>query len=82
MKSLQKKLTLEPNTERCLPLLPNSLAFSSGIRIGYACKLLLESKHNIAKVGYESGFNNVSNFNRQFKKITRKSPQVYRKDQR
>ena len=31
---------------------------------------------------YESGFNNLSNFNRQFKKITEKSPLEYRKEQR
>jgi len=37
------------------------------ISIGYACKLLLEEGLNISEVGYESGFNNLSNFNRQFK---------------
>jgi len=39
------------------------------IRIGHACKLLIENKLNIAGICYESGFNNVSNFNEQFKKI-------------
>lgn len=47
------------------------------IRIGYACRLLLENKHNIATVCYESGFNNISNFNRQFKLIMNCSPTVY-----
>ena len=48
------------------------------IKIGYACNLLLEDKHNISHICYESGFNNMSNFNRQFKKITGKSPLQYK----
>ena len=47
------------------------------IRVGYACKLLLESDVNISAIGYESGFNNLSNFNRQFKAITKLSPSQY-----
>ena len=47
------------------------------IRIGYACKLLMENKYSITAVCYESGFNNVSNFNRQFKTITGVSPTEY-----
>ncbi len=47
------------------------------IRIGYACKLLIERKNTIASVCYESGFNNISNFNRQFKVIVGMSPTEY-----
>lgn len=47
------------------------------IRIGYGCKLLLEKKYNVTAVCYESGFNNISNFNRQFKDITGLSPTEY-----
>ncbi|TRZ42297.1 AraC family transcriptional regulator [Robertkochia solimangrovi] len=50
------------------------------IRIGYACKLLLEQRYNITDICYESGFNNLSNFNRQFKSITSHSPTEYIKD--
>lgn len=50
------------------------------IRIGYACKLLLEDKYNIAGVCYESGFHNISNFNRQFKLIMNKTPSSYLKE--
>lgn len=49
------------------------------IRIGYACKLLTEHEYNITTICYESGFNNISNFNRQFKKITGKSPSKFLK---
>jgi AraC-like DNA-binding protein len=49
------------------------------VRIGYACKLLLEDKFNISRICYESGFNNISNFNLQFKKITGIPPLQYKK---
>lgn len=50
------------------------------IRIGYACKLLIENKFNIASICYESGFNNISNFNRQFKLIMNCTPSDYVKN--
>lgn len=50
------------------------------IRIGYACKLLLENRENITSIAYLSGFNNVSNFNRQFKIIKGKTPSLYLRD--
>lgn len=49
------------------------------IRIGYACKLLIENELNVAAIAYESGFNNLSNFNRQFKMIKSMSPSAYLK---
>ncbi len=53
--------------------------FVSEIRIGHACKLLMDSKTSIAQVCYESGYNTVSNFNCQFKAIKGKSPKQYQK---
>lgn len=47
------------------------------IRIGHACKLLLESKLSISGISYECGFNNLSNFNEQFKKTKGVSPSQY-----
>jgi len=52
--------------------------FLNEVRIGHACKLLLEDRDNISSICYESGFNNMSNFNRQFKKLKAKSPLQYR----
>jgi AraC-like DNA-binding protein len=49
------------------------------IRIGHACKLLIENKINISEICYESGFSNISNFNEQFKKIKGTSPSLYQK---
>ena len=51
--------------------------YLSEIRIGYACKLLLEDKSNISSVCYEVGFNNLSNFNRQFKIVMACTPTEY-----
>tara|TARA_R110002049_G_scaffold116643_1_gene269356 strand:+ start:871 stop:1755 length:885 start_codon:yes stop_codon:yes gene_type:complete len=52
--------------------------FVNDIRIGHARKLLLEDNLNISQISYECGFNALSNFNRQFKSITGKSPNEYR----
>lgn len=49
------------------------------VRVGYACKLLIEEKYNISEICFDSGFNNISNFNRQFKKTTNYSPSNYMK---
>lgn len=54
------------------------MGFLIEIRIGFACKLLLEDNYNISEVCYESGFNNQSNFNKQFKIVTGKTPKEYR----
>jgi len=47
------------------------------VRIGYACRLLIEDKLTVARICYECGFNNLSNFNRHFKSITNKTPLQY-----
>ncbi len=47
-------------------------------RIGYACRLLRETEATIAEICYESGFENYSNFFRQFYKIKGISPEVFR----
>ncbi len=52
--------------------------FLNEIRIGYACKLLLDEKLTVSQICYESGFNNLSNFNKQFKTTTHKTPQEYK----
>jgi AraC-like DNA-binding protein len=49
------------------------------VRIGHACKLLAENERNVVEVAYECGFNNLANFNRQFKKIKNMTPTCYRK---
>jgi len=51
--------------------------FLSEIRVGHACKLLIEKKLNISEICYQSGFNFPSNFHKQFKRITQCSPLEY-----
>lgn len=47
------------------------------VRISKACKLLRNTDMNVSQICYDCGFNNVSNFNRQFKKSTGLSPTAY-----
>lgn len=54
--------------------------FLREVRIGYACRLLMDDTMNISEIGYSCGFNNPSNFNRQFKVVTRKTPLEYKKE--
>jgi AraC-like DNA-binding protein len=50
------------------------------LRIGHACKLLIESELTISEICFEVGFNNVSNFNRRFFELHVMSPKEYRKE--
>lgn len=50
------------------------------IRVGQACKLLIENNLSIKQLCYESGFNNFTSFHKYFKMITGKSPLNYQKE--
>ena len=51
------------------------ICFLNEIRVGHACKLLMEnSSKSITQICFESGFNNITNFYIQFKKIKNLSP--------
>ncbi|MDL2212805.1 AraC family transcriptional regulator [Bacteroides sp. OttesenSCG-928-E20] len=52
------------------------------IRLGFATRLLVDSTMTIAEVCYECGFNNLSNFNRIFKKKKDCSPKEFRENYR
>lgn len=47
------------------------------IRVGVACKLLLENRISIKQICYESGFHNLASFHKYFKLITNKTPLAY-----
>lgn len=50
------------------------------VRVAHACNLLLEKEMTIYEVCYDCGFNNLSNFNRYFKKIMHKTPTNYKRE--
>jgi len=53
--------------------------YLNAIRIGHVCKLLADKDKTIISVAYECGFNNLANFNRQFKRLKDMTPKEYRK---
>ena len=90
MKNFREKITLD-EVAALANMTPSSFSryfkvhanktfseFLTGIRIGYSCKLLIEKKLNITQACYDSGFNTLSNFNRQFKVFTQYTPMAYR----
>ena len=56
------------------------IQFLMEVRIGYACRLLVEDEKNVSEICYECGYNNLSHFNQQFKTITTKTPLEYKGD--
>jgi AraC-like DNA-binding protein len=54
------------------------ISFLNEVRINEACKKLTGGNYDsIATVAYNCGFNSITNFNRVFKSVTRKSPSHY-----
>jgi len=52
------------------------------IRLGYASRMLVDTTKGIAEICYACGFNNLSNFNRIFKKKKKCSPSEFRENYR
>ena len=50
------------------------------LRLGYASRMLVDSTHSIAEISFSCGFNNLSNFNRIFKKRKGCSPSEFREN--
>jgi transcriptional regulator GlxA family with amidase domain len=48
------------------------------IRLGHATRMLIETTHSIGEISYNCGFNNISNFNRFFKKKKQCTPKEFR----
>jgi AraC-like DNA-binding protein len=49
------------------------------LKVEFACKLLMDNNLGILEVCLDSGFNNLSHFNKQFKRTTGVPPSEYRK---
>lgn len=52
--------------------------FLNELRLGYATRLLIESNKTVTEICFECGFNNISNFNRIFKKSQGCTPSEFR----
>ncbi|WP_374166448.1 AraC family transcriptional regulator [Arcticibacter sp. MXS-1] len=50
------------------------------IRLGHASRMLIDTTHSISEVSYNCGFNNISNFNRLFKKKKNCTPREFREN--
>jgi AraC-like DNA-binding protein len=58
----------------------NVSQFINDIRIEEACRLLRDSDISITQAIYESGFQTKSNFNREFLRVTGRTPRDWRKE--
>lgn len=52
--------------------------FVNEIRVEYAAKLLIETNRSVSEICYESGFNQLSNFYKQFADFKEMTPKQYR----
>ena len=55
------------------------IQYVNELRVGLACRKLMHSDASVSEICYASGFNNLSNFNRQFKERKGMSPKEFRK---
>lgn len=53
--------------------------FLHELRVGHASKLLIENKLSISQICFESGFNNITNFYKTFKRFKGQTPLEYQK---
>lgn len=50
------------------------------VRLGHASRILIDTTQSVAEVAYNCGFNNISNFNRAFKKKKGCTPKEFREN--
>ncbi|MCZ7644534.1 MAG: AraC family transcriptional regulator [Planctomycetota bacterium] len=49
------------------------------LRIGHACRMLIETDKSVSEIAFASGFQNLSNFNRRFRELKRAGPREFRR---
>ena len=64
---------LKSNTQKSFSKILNE------VKVSHACKKLIETDMQVIGICYESGFNDVTNFNRRFKELIKLTPLEYRK---
>ncbi|ACL75900.1 AraC family transcriptional regulator [Ruminiclostridium cellulolyticum] len=55
--------------------------YINGIRVSWACNMLLNTNKNITQIAYDCGFQSIRTFNRAFHKACHVSPSKFRKSQ-
>jgi len=50
------------------------------VRLGHASRQLIDTTKSISEIAYNCGFNNISNFNRLFKKKKNCTPKEFREN--
>ena len=50
------------------------------VRLGHATRMLIDTTNSVNEIAYKCGFNNMSNFNRIFKKKKNSTPKEYRQN--
>ena len=58
----------------------NYIEYLNDLRLGIASRYLVDTSKTIAEISYECGFNNLSNFNRIFKKRKGYTPKEFREN--
>jgi AraC-like DNA-binding protein len=53
--------------------------FINEIRIAHAIKLMSADDGNIGSIAYKCGYNSISNFNKFFRLVTKKTPSEFKK---
>ncbi|MCQ2324599.1 MAG: AraC family transcriptional regulator [Paludibacteraceae bacterium] len=53
--------------------------YVKNVRLGHASRLLVDTSRSISEIAYSCGFNNLSNFNRQFKAVKGITPKDFRR---
>ena len=56
------------------------MQYLSRLRINNACRLLIETGWPVSRIAWESGYSNLSHFNRQFRQLTGQTPSEYRQN--
>ncbi|MBO9617654.1 MAG: helix-turn-helix domain-containing protein [Niabella sp.] len=92
IKNFKRKIRLEEIAE-VANISPNSFCryfkshtgktysqFLIELRVGHACKLLIETNTCLKRLCFESGFNNFTSFHKYFKVITGRSPLMYQRE--
>lgn len=57
----------------------SAITYVNHLRVRHACELLRTTERSAAQIAFDSGFRNLSNFNRHFRKVIGCTPVEYRK---